>query len=45
MLELLECGVPLHFHHPLGPLWPGVVAFDKVLSMAQIELNCVLTLN
>ena len=24
-----------------GPLWPGVVATDKVLSMGQIELNCV----
>ena len=22
-----------------GPLWPGVVAFDKVLSMGQIELH------
>ena len=22
----------------LGPLWPGVVAPDKVLSMGQIEL-------
>ena len=28
-----------------GPLWPGVVASDKVLSMGQIELNSVLTLN
>ena len=27
-----------------GPLWPGLVAPDKVLSMSQIELNCVLTL-
>ena len=24
-----------------GPLWPGVVAPDRVLSMGQIELNCV----
>ena len=24
------------------PLWPGVVAIDKVLSMGQIELNCVI---
>ena len=23
----------------LGPLWPGVVALDRVLSMVQIELN------
>ena len=29
----------------LGLLWPGVVAPDKVLSMGQIELNCVLMLN
>ena len=28
-----------------GPLWPAVVAPDSVLSMGQIELNCVLTLN
>ena len=29
----------------LGPLWLRVVAPDKVLSMVQIELSCVLTLN
>ena len=28
-----------------GPLWLGVVASDMVLSMGQIELNCVLKLN
>ena len=28
-----------------GPLWPGVVAPDRVLSMSQIELHCVLGLN
>ena len=28
-----------------GPLWSGVVAPDRVLSMGQIELDCVLTLN
>ena len=28
-----------------GPLWPEVVAPDRVLSMGQIELNCVLILN
>ena len=28
-----------------GSLWPGVVAPDWVLSMGQIELNCVLMLN
>ena len=25
----------------LGPLWPGVVAPDRLLSIGQIELNCV----
>ena len=30
--------------HP-GPLWPGVVAPDRDLSIGQIELNCVLMLN
>ena len=25
-----------------SPLWPGVVASDRVLSIGQIELNCVL---
>ena len=29
----------------LGPLWPGVVAPDRVLSLGQIGLNCVLVLN
>ena len=28
-----------------GPLWPRVEALDRVLSMGQIELNCVLMLN
>ena len=28
-----------------GPLWPGVVAPVRVLSMGQIELNCVLMQN
>ena len=27
------------------PLWPRVVASDRVLSMGQIELNSVLMLN
>ena len=27
------------------PFWLEVVALDKVLSMGQIELNCVLMLN
>ena len=28
-----------------GPLWPREVALDRVLSMGQIKLNCVLMLN
>ena len=28
-----------------APLWPGVAAPDKVLTMGQIELNHVLMLN
>ena len=28
-----------------GPLWSGVVAPDRILSLGQIELNCVLMLN
>ena len=28
-----------------GPLWPGAVARNRVLSMGQIELNCVLILD
>ena len=28
-----------------GPLWPGVVAPDRVLPIGQIELNYVLMLN
>ena len=28
-----------------GILWPRVVVFDRVLSMGQIKLNCVLMLN
>ena len=26
-----------------SPLWPGVVAPDRVLSMGQTEVYCVLT--
>ena len=28
-----------------APLWPGVIAPDRVLSKGQIELNCILMLN
>ena len=27
------------------PLWPSVVVLDRVLSMSQIELNCIFMLN
>ena len=27
------------------PIWPGVVGLYRVLSIGQIELNCVITLN
>ena len=30
---------------PTGSLWPGVLAPDRVKSMGEIELNCVLMLN
>ena len=30
--------------HP-GPLWPGVVAPDRIIYMDQIEINCVLMPN
>ena len=45
MLELWEMqSIPLLSSLP-GLLWPGVVTPDCVLSMGQIELNCVLMLN
>ena len=28
-----------------GPLWPGVIVPDRVLSMSQIKLKCILMLN
>ena len=28
-----------------GPVWPRVVASDRVLSMGEIEVNCLLVLN
>ena len=45
MLELwgMQC-TPLLPSLP-GPLCSGVVAPDRVLSIGQIELNCVLMLN
>ncbi len=45
MLELWEMlSTPLLPSLP-GPLWPRVVAPDRVLSIGQIELNYVLILN
>ena len=45
MLELWEMqNTPLLPSHPC-PHWPGVMAPDRVQSMAQIELNCILMLN
>ena len=45
MLELWGIrGIPLLPSFE-GPLCPGVVAPDRVLSMGQIELNCVLMIN
>ena len=35
----------LTFSSLLGPLQIRVVAPNRVLSMGQIELNCVITLN
>ena len=28
-----------------GPIWPGMVAPDRALSMALIKLNCILMIN
>ena len=41
MLEL--CGMQSTSSLSLlpGSLWPGVIAPDRVLSMGQIELNCI----
>ena len=39
-----ECRVPLHCRHSQVH-WPRVVAADRVLSMGQIEVNCVLMVN
>ena len=41
MLELWGMQSTLSLLSLLGPLWPGVVAPDRVLSMGQIEINCV----
>ena len=45
MLELWGTRSILSLPLLSSPLYPGVVATDRALSMGQIELNCVLTLN
>ena len=39
--KLYDGEVPVNLELP-DPLWPGAVAPDMVLSMTQIEFNCVL---
>ena len=45
MLELWEMWNTSSLSLLPGPLWPRVVAPDRVQSMGQIERNCVITLN
>ena len=45
MLELWGMWNTLSLPSLLGPLSTSVVELDRVLSVDQIELNCVLTLN
>ena len=45
ILELWEMGSTPSLLSLSGPLCPGVLAPDRVLSMDQIELNCVLMQN
>ena len=45
MLDLCEIRSTPSLPSLRGPLWLGVVAPDRALSMGQIELNYVLTLN
>ena len=45
MLELWGMRSTLSLPWLPGLLWYGVVAYDRVLSMGQIELNGVLMLN
>ena len=40
MLDLWGMRSTLSLPSLLGPLWPGLVALDRVLSMGQIGLNC-----
>ena len=45
MLELWEMQSTPSLTLLTGPLWPGMVASDRAISIAQIELNCILMLN
>ena len=45
MVELWGMRSTPSFSSLPAPLYPGVVAPDRVLSVGQIELNCVLMLN
>ena len=45
MMELWEMQSTPSLLSLTGPLWPGVVAPDRVLSMCRLELNSVLMLN
>ena len=45
MLELWGIQSTLTLPSLPAPVWPGVVAPERILSMGQIELNCVLMLN
>ena len=45
MLEVWAMQSTLSLPSLSNPLWPGVVAPDRALSMSQIELNCILMLN
>ena len=45
MLELCRMQSTPSLQSLPDPLWPAVVASDWVLSIGQIELNCVLILS
>ena len=45
MLELWEMWITSSLPSLSGPLWPGVLAPNKILSIGQNELKCILMLN
>ena len=45
MLELWDMRSTHSLPSVPGSFWPGVEVSDKILSMVEIELNCVLTQN